>query len=129
MIFPTNELLDRAKEKTGSDYQTAKRLEVTPQRISDWRKGRQRIPHGEVVLLAQIAGLEPEAWAARIICSHYEGDKLQRIESALKKSLGAIGAVLIAFGYPGGIEHFIRCILGTQYAPAWQSGKTPYLLQ
>jgi len=128
-MFPANELLDHAKERTGSDYKTAQALEVTPQRINDWRKGRQRIPHGEVVLLAQLAGLEPEAWAARIICSHYKGEKLQRIESALKKSLAAIGAVTIACGYAGAADYFIRCINDQQGAPLWQLGKTLYLLQ
>jgi len=113
MTFPTNELLDEAKKTTGSDYKTAQALQVTSQRISDWRKGRQRIPHGDVVLLAQIAGLEPEAWAARIICSHYEGDKLHRIESALKKSLALTGVGVIAFGSIAANDayaYFIRCI-------------------
>jgi hypothetical protein len=122
----STQLLDAAKAVTGSDYKTAKALEVTSQRLSDWRKERQPVPVADVVLLAEIAGLRPEEWAARAIVERYEGtakgDKLYR---ALGKSSLAIGAAVASnganalqiFSAKGGetiteaVSYFIRCIL------------------
>lgn len=114
------ELLDRAKKATGSDYKTAKALEVTPQRVSDWRHERQPIPVADVVLMAELAGLQPEEWAARAIVSQYEGtSKGDKLFRALGKALAVTGVALVSSGanataifstvseVPG---YFIRCI-------------------
>jgi len=103
------QLLDEAKVKTGSDYKTAAALSVTPQRVSDWRKGRQPVPVADVVLLAQLAGLEPEAWAARAIVEEYEGAKRESLQKALKKSLAVIGAGVIVSGCTV-VDYLTRCI-------------------
>lgn len=116
-----DQLLDRAKEKAGSDYALAKMLHVGRATVSQWRSGKRTCPVGDVVLLAEIAGLKSEEWAARAIVSQYEGtpkgDKLYR---ALGKALAATGAVLVSSGANAhqifsiaekGIVYFIRCIL------------------
>ncbi len=111
MTIDASQLLDAAKAKTGSDYKTAAELSVTPQRVSDWRKGRQPVPVGDVVLLAQLADLEPEAWGARAICDQYEGVKRERLQKALKKSLAVIGVAGTLSGCTDHVSYLIRCIL------------------
>lgn len=103
-------LIDAASAKVGSDYGLAKRLCTTRQAVSDWRKGRKKCPPADVALMAQIAGFEPEAWLARAVCSQYEGEKREMLQSALKKSLAAIGVVIATSGSAEAASHFIRCI-------------------
>lgn len=56
-------LLDRAKERTGSDQLTAKALKVTAQRLSDYRHGREPCPWKKQAQLCQVAELSAgEAW-------------------------------------------------------------------
>jgi len=99
MPLQVSQLLDEAKKVTGSDGKTAAELLVTAQRISDWRNGRQPMPAADVALAAQVAGLEPEAWLARATVESYSGEKAEKLKRALKKSLAAIGAALIACGF------------------------------
>ena len=118
----STQLLDAAKAVTGSDYKTAKALEITTQQISNWRNKRASLPVADVVLLADLAGLKAEEWAARAIVQKYEGtpkgDKLFR---ALGKVLVATGGAVASFGAnahqifgPDGngniVSYFIRCI-------------------
>jgi hypothetical protein len=125
MLDYIDQLLDAAKDVTGSDYKTAKALEVSSQRISDWRKKRSPMPVADVVLLADLAGLRPGDWAARAIVEKFEGtakgDKLYR---ALGKASLAIGAAVASsganalqiFSHKGAetiaeaVSYFIRCI-------------------
>lgn len=53
-----NEWLDTAREKSGSDYKTAKALKVTPQAISDARK-RKSIHNNTARKLAEYLGVNP----------------------------------------------------------------------
>ncbi len=46
--------LDQAKEKTGSDWATARELHMTPQRLSDTRKGLRRLTPEQTVRLARL---------------------------------------------------------------------------
>ncbi|WP_293003969.1 hypothetical protein [Nevskia sp.] len=48
--------LDRAKAKTGSDGKTAQLLHTTPQRISDYRKGRRPMGPAQAARLAYFLG-------------------------------------------------------------------------
>ena len=119
------QLLDAAREVTGSDYKTAKALEITSQRISDWRKGRSPMPVADVVLLADLAGLRADEWAARAIVEKYEGtakgDKLYR---ALGKASLAIGAAIASSGASahqifslkgGAVLEAVQSVLHTMY--------------
>jgi len=108
-----DQLIDEASKAAGSDYKLATELGTSRQTVSNWRHGHKSCPVGDQVLMAKIAGLEPEAWAARAIVAQYEGTKADRIKSALKKSLGVTGAVSIAFGCIAANDayaYFIRCI-------------------
>jgi hypothetical protein len=66
-----NQLIDSASKVAGSDYKLAAELNVSRGNIADWRRGRRPCPAGDVALMAQLAGLDPEAWSARAIVSQY----------------------------------------------------------
>jgi len=117
-----DQLIDKASEKAGSDYKLAKLIAASPQTVSNWRHAKKTCPIADVVLMAEIAGLKAEEWAARALVSQYEGtskgDKLYR---ALGKTLVATGAAVASFGasahlifsHDGNqvVSYFIRCIL------------------
>lgn len=90
-----NQLLDKAKEVTGSDYATAKRLGITPQVIYDWRALRKNPQPEDATLIAAVAGLDPVAELARTMVQKHQGTpKGEKLMQALGKSLLATGAVL-----------------------------------
>jgi|GEM_PF-6852515 len=93
------ELLDAAKEKTGSDYKTAKLLGITPQKVCDWRSDRPkgRAQPEDHALVAELAGLDPEdALVRAIIEKHADTPKGERLLSALGKGWRQTGAVAMS---------------------------------
>lgn len=52
-----NDLLDKAKETTGSDGKTADRLGVGRQLVSNWRKGRSSPNLDHIDELSQVTGI------------------------------------------------------------------------
>lgn len=96
MATPLETLLNAAQAATGSDYKTAKALGITPQRLSDWRHGRQTPQPEDHALLAQIAGLDPmEAMARAVLFKHADTPKGERLLSALGKGLQVTGGAAI----------------------------------
>jgi len=107
------ELINRAAEKAGSDAKLARILEVSRSRISDWRNERTTCPPADVALMAELAGLDAEAWTARAVISQHEGtSKGAKLEAALKKAFVATGAALATFGVSAANDavYYIRCI-------------------
>jgi hypothetical protein len=50
--------------------------------------------------MAEIAGMDPEAWAARAIVAQYEGTpKGEKLARALGKALQVTGAVIVTVGH------------------------------
>ena len=93
------QLLDAAKEKSGSDYATAKALDVSRAHVSQWRSGKHACTPEDVAQLAALAGLEPEKWLVRAVLAKYEGTaKGDRLYKALGKALAVTGAVLASSG-------------------------------
>ena len=94
-----DQLIELASKKAGSDYKLAQLLEVPRQNLSAWKHGKKTCPAADQVLMAELAGLKAEEWAARALVSQYEGtakgDKLFR---ALGKVLVATGAAATSFG-------------------------------
>ena len=87
-------LLDAAKQKTGSDYKTAKLIGATPQRISDWRSGREKgQPQPEdFALVAAAAGLDAEEALVRaVIEKHANKAKGEKLLSVLGNALRRTG--------------------------------------
>lgn len=115
-----DQLIDQASAKAGSDYKLAKMIDVSRQAVSNWRHGEKTCPVADVVLMAEIAGLESDKWAARALVKQYEGtpkgDKLYR---ALGKALLVTGAAIATSGASAAgifstvnpMGYFIRCIL------------------
>ncbi len=115
-----DELLDRAKKETGSDLKTAEILSVSRQAVSDWRHGRKPCPPADQALIAHIAGLSADDWAARALISQHEGtEKGELLKQALKKALLATGGVMLSSSAGAAqvisavhdsVLYFIRCI-------------------
>lgn len=85
-------LLDKAKEKSGSDYQTAKLLGMTPQQVSDWRHGRLNAQPEDHALLAAIGGLDAEEALVRAVLEkHANKPKGERLLSVLGNALHRTG--------------------------------------
>lgn len=115
-----DQLIDLASHKAGSDYKLAKMVNVSRQTVSNWRHAKKTCPVADVVLMAEIAGLESEKWAARAIVAQYEGTpKGDMLYRALGKALLATGAALVSGGASAhpifsivdkGVVYFIRCI-------------------
>ena len=113
-----DQLIQKASEQAGSDYKLAQRLKVTRQMVSQWKHGHKTCPPADQALMAGIAGLDPEAWAARAIIAQHEGsEKGELLKQALKKALLATGVALGTYGNQvqaatlDGLGYFIRCIL------------------
>ena len=112
------QLMDKAREKAGSDYKLAKMLHTTPQTVSNWRHGRKTCPVADVVLMAEVAGLDPDEWLRRALVEQYagttKGEHLYRILGKWAIATGAALATTGASAASNGREAlacFIRCIL------------------
>ena len=116
-----DQLIDKASQAAGSDYKLAQELETSRQTVSDWRKGRKTCPAADVALMAQLAGMDPEAWTARAVVAQYEGTpKGEKLAIVLGKALLATGAVIASSGANAAhnaMGYFIRCIDWLSYSP------------
>ena len=83
------ELLDRAREHTGSDKATADALSVSSQQLSDWRNGRKPFP---ITMQARVCEL------ARMT----EGEQMRYVWEVVRARMGKpTGAVLGAVAWIG----------------------------
>jgi len=104
-------LLDRAKERTGSDYKTAKQLGVPFQTVSNWRHGRLNPQPEDHALVASLAGLDPEEALIRAVLEkHANKPKGERLLSVLGNALLRTGAVATSLS-------FASAVLVTTLAP------------
>ena len=119
-----DELINRASEKAGNDARLAKRLSVSRQSVNDWRRERKTCPAADVALMADMAGLDAEAWTARAVIAQHEGtEKGEALKEALKKALQATGAAMLICGQAqaaivSGVSDFIRCIFSKALSKA-----------
>jgi transcriptional regulator with XRE-family HTH domain len=111
-------LINLASKAAGSDYKLAQQLGVTRQNVSNWRHAKTSCPVADIALMADIAGLNAEAWTNRAVVSQYAGtNKGELLARVLGKSLLATGAVFAGSGssaarlIDASFDHFIRCIL------------------
>ena len=113
-----DQLIDMASTAAGSDYRLAKALGVPRQRVSNWKHGHTTCPAADVALMAQIAGMDAEAWLSRATVAQYEGTpKGEKLAVALGKALLATGAALVTSGASaaGVCDYLIRCIERLSY--------------
>ena len=117
-----SQLLDKSKDKTGSDYATAKAIGVPRQHLSNWRNGSRECSPEDVAQLAAVAGLEADKWLIRAVLAKHEGTaKGDRLIKALGKVLAATGAAVASSGAHAlpifsleYVSYFIRCIFCKQ---------------
>lgn len=116
-----DQLIDEAAKKAGNDAQLAKMLHVTRQTVSHWRHGHKPCPAADQTLMASIAGLPPEKFAAMALVAQHQGTaKGELLLKALGKVLLVTGAAIVSSGAnaakvtylatSGAWESFIRCI-------------------
>ncbi len=120
-----DQLINLASKKAGSDYKLANQLGVNRSAVSMWRSGTKPCPVGDVVLMAEIAGLDPETWTARAVIAQYAGTpKGEKIARALGKAFLVTGGGLVSStahaaemtntitgGIARALGYFIQCIL------------------
>ena len=93
-----DELINKASTAAGNDSKLAKRLHQSRSVVSDWRSGRQTCPPADQALMADLAGLDADAWAARAVIAQHEGtEKGELLKQALKKAFVATGAAVATF--------------------------------
>lgn len=106
-----NALLDKAKNKTGSDAKTAKALGVPFQTVSNWRHGHKGAQPEDHALVASLAGLDPEEALIRAVLEkHANKPKGERLLSVLGNVLLRTGAVATSLS-------FASAVLVTTLAP------------
>lgn len=115
-----NTLIDKAAKTCGSDKKLSAVMGINRTLISDWRHGRKRCAPEDVAVMADLAGLDAQAWAMRALVERWEGTaKGDRLMRALGKGLLATGAVIgsagasaaAIFSSTHSVAYLIRCIL------------------
>jgi transcriptional regulator with XRE-family HTH domain len=86
-----SELLDAAKRKQGSLGEIARRFGFDQSRLSNWRSGKRRPDAGEIMLLAEMAGLPPFETLAQI-----EQELDEKHQSVWARALGNLRAAGVA---------------------------------
>jgi transcriptional regulator with XRE-family HTH domain len=84
------QLIDAAKTHTGSDAETARRLGVTFQEVSNWRHGRRTCPPDMKARLAQIAGLDPTNALIEAVMEGLSEPRKTGLQDALKRAGAAM---------------------------------------
>jgi len=106
-------LIDKASKAAGNDARLAENLQVSRSTLSQWRYGKKTCPAGDVAMMADLIGMDAEAWLARATVAQYAGTaKGERLARVLGKALVATGAVIVSSGAHAAetLSYFIRCI-------------------
>lgn len=119
------DLLDRARQITGSDYKTAQAICVSKQRIAHIRSGRNRMPPYIAGKLAELIGDDPMIYASK---AHADLALNKQEEKDWKKWAGAAVLTMIigtfcANGYDSAAYAFFMplfSISNIHYAYIWQ---------
>jgi hypothetical protein len=87
-----NELIDCAREKTGSDLATARAMQVPGSYVADWRAGIRACSAEDRALLADVAGVDPLPEIAAALMERTAGKaKGERLRTVLMSRLGSVG--------------------------------------
>ena len=92
-------LLDKAKERAGTNTAVARALGISLQQLTNWRTGNATCSPENQALIAAIAGLDPAEFLVRAVVLKHQGTaKGDLLMKALGKSSVAIGAVIASAG-------------------------------
>jgi plasmid maintenance system antidote protein VapI len=73
IFFMIDELINKAAEKCGNFSKLAKRMNVSPQRVHNWKAGKMTCTPETAIELADIAGENGAVWALRAIIEKHRG--------------------------------------------------------
>lgn len=96
------ELIETAKAAIqGSEAETARRIEVTPQTLSIYKQGKKPMPDRIAIRLAKLAGLDPASTLAEIEAEKAD-DETREVwkEIARRTSAAALATALISSALP-----------------------------
>lgn len=62
-----SDLIERAAERAGSHAELARTLEVTRQRLNDWKHGARSCPPQTQARIAELAGEDAKEWLWRAV--------------------------------------------------------------
>lgn len=110
-----NQLLDKAKEATGSDNKTAARLGIERQMVHGWRKGKSSPNLDHIDELSQITGINFEACAFAV---SYSKEKSAGIVGRFTKKLERIGVSVCLITVAG-----VNSVLSPSPAEAAENGR------
>lgn len=102
-----NNLLDRARIacSASSDADLARRLHLSAQQVSRWRKGHDPMPLDQAARIAKVAHLDAGEWVALVGAEQGTGDAKAAFGSIVKR-LG-IAALLALATAPAAAAHFV----------------------
>lgn len=87
------DLIERAAANIGTAAALAKALEVSPQRVTEWKNGHRTCPLHVQAKIAQLAGEDAKEWVWNAVC--------RQMGRATAAVLLALAASLAAYGAPG----------------------------
>lgn len=105
-----NDLLDKAKEISGSDAKTAKKLGVGAQLVSNWRKGRSSPNLDHIDELSELTGIPFETCAYAVGVTK---EKSAGVVGRFTKKFEQIGVALLLVAMTG-----VNSILSPTHAEA-----------
>lgn len=89
----TTDLLDEVKKAEGieSDYALAKRLDVLPQTVSNYRKGRTQMSDEIAVAMAALVDRAPAPILAQLAADRAKSPEVAKVWKDAARSLARIG--------------------------------------
>ena len=115
-----NQLLDAYKKAQSyvQDKQIAADMNVPPQRISDFRKGKRYMTDTQAIFLAEQSGLDPEIALLGCHADRNENPQIKAVWEGIAKKFNGLGlpsismacaGFAVAFSSP--VESSIQCAL------------------
>ncbi|CAH1530262.1 Phage related family protein [Vibrio owensii] len=115
-----NQLLDAYKKAQSyvQDKQIAADMNVPPQRISDFRKGKRYMTDTQAIFLAEQSGLDPEIALLGCHADRNENPQIKAVWEGIAKKYNGLGLTSIsmacagfAVAFSSPVESSIQCAL------------------
>jgi hypothetical protein len=118
-----NQLLDAYKKAQSyvQDKQIAADMNVPPQRISDFRKGKRYMTDTQAIFLAEQSGLDPEIALLGCHADRNENPQIKAVWEGIAKKFNGLGLPSISMACAGfavafsspveSLQQFALCIL------------------
>lgn len=91
------ELIETAKTAIqGSEAETARRIEVTPQTLSIYKQGKKPMPDRIAVRLARLAGLDPASTLAEIEAEKADEETREVRREIARRAAKSVAALVMA---------------------------------